>query len=144
MGIALVVIGVFTTPMLLFSILMLLLGVREAISPPLLRITPNALLLPPSLCDLRTDQEEQTDRGEPKSLDPPPAHPAVIPFPAIRWVRREVSGHTPNSNLMIVHNLSPRTLVIEQVMMNREDFDELETVLRAAVPNAFAPAPPSP
>jgi hypothetical protein len=47
---------------------------------------------------------------------------------------------------MIVHQLSPATLELQQGMMRPSDFDELETVLRAAVPEAFTalPVPISP
>jgi hypothetical protein len=143
LGIALVMIGVFTLPMLFLALFVVISGVRDAIRPPLLRVTPTALLLPPSLRDLRADQEEQDDRGEPKDLSPPAAHPAELPITAIRWVRREEGSPGTLHRLMIVHDLSDRTLVIEQAMMRREDFDELETVLRAAIPATFAPAPPS-
>jgi hypothetical protein len=144
LGIALVTIGFFTTPMMLFAILFVVLGIRDAIRPPLLRITPAALLLPSSLRDPRPDQEGQDERGEPKDPGFSAAHPEEIPFTAIRWVRSE--GGVPGAlqRLMIVHDLSDQTLVIEQAMMGREDFDELATVLRAALPAAFAPVPPSP
>ncbi|HJZ56595.1 MAG TPA: hypothetical protein VKE74_16635, partial [Gemmataceae bacterium] len=60
---------------------------------------------------------------------------------AIRWVRRETGSTPDTAKLMIVHDLSPATLVIERSMMWPDDFEELETVLRAAVPDAFGPAP---
>jgi hypothetical protein len=57
-------------------------------------------------------------------------------------VRREGGNAPTNNRLMIVYALIDRTLVIEQSMMQPADFDELETVLRTAIPSAFAPAPP--
>jgi hypothetical protein len=47
---------------------------------------------------------------------------------------------------VIVHDLSSVTLELKQDMMRATDFDELETVLRAAVPEAFValPVPPPP
>lgn len=143
LGVALLVIGMFTAPMLLFSLLMVYAGIRDVIRPPLLRVTPTALLLPAELRGVRPEDEEQDERGEPKDLDPPPAHPEAIPFTAIRWARRESKVNPGSDRLMIVHDLAPVTLVIEQYMMRRDQFDELETVLRAALPVAFASAPPS-
>jgi len=142
LGVALIVIGLFTAPMLLFALLMVYTGIRDAIRPPLLRVSPTALLLPLALRDLRPDQEEQNDRGEPKNTNPSPAHPETIPFTAIRWVRRENKANPGSDRMMIVHDLAGTTLVIEQYMMHREDFNELELVLRAALPMAFTSAPP--
>ena len=144
LGVALLVTGLFTAPMLLIALLAVLGGIRDAIRPPLLRVTPTSLLLPAGLRGVRPEQEEQDERGEPKKLDPPPVHPAEIPFTAIRWVRRESKVNPGSDQLMIVHDLAANTLVIEQFMMRRESFDELETVLRAAIPAAFASAPPTP
>ena len=140
LGVALLIIGLFTTPMLLFALLMVYSGIRDAINPPLLRVTLAGLWLPLELRDLRPEQEEQDERGEPKSRQPP-EHPAEIPFPSIRWVRRESKVNPGSDRLMIIHDLAPITLVIEQFKMRREDFDELETVLRAAIPAAFASVP---
>ena len=121
----------------------LALGIRESIRPPLLQVTTTALILPANLRQNST-KEEQDEQGEPKDLNQPPAHPEEIPFTAIRWVRRE-GLHNPGSDkLMIVHDLSTQTLVIEQAMMNPADFDELETVLRRALPGVFTSAPPPP
>jgi hypothetical protein len=144
LGIALLVIGLFTAPMLLFSLLMVYSGIRDAVRPPLLRVTPTALVLPLALRDFPPEQQEQDERGEPKKPDPPGAHPEELPFAAIRWVRRESKVNPGSDRLMIVHDLAPVTLVIEQYMMRRGDFDELETVLRTALPAAFASAPPKP
>jgi hypothetical protein len=143
LGVALLIIGLFTTPMLLFALLMVYSGIRNAIRPPLLLVTLTGLYLPLELRGLRPEQEEQDEQGEPRSRQPPPEHPAEIPFPSIRWVRRESKVNPGSDRLMIIHDLAPITLVIEQFKMRREDFDELETVLRAAIPAAFACAPPA-
>jgi hypothetical protein len=136
------VLGVFivagcmlAVPMLLLAVAGLIVGLRDVIRPPLLRVTPTTLWLPASA------RGPATTDAQGKEVKPPP-QPEEIPFAAIRWVRRE-AGPTPDAaKLMIVHDLSPTTLVIEQYMMRPDDFEELETVLRAAVPRAFAPAPP--
>jgi hypothetical protein len=141
-GIAFVVMGCFGAPMLLLALLALVSGIRETIRPPLLSVTPTALRLPMNLRENST-AEEQDERGEPKNLNAPPAHPEEIPFEAIRWVRREGPINPGSHKLMIVHDLSAQTLVIEQAMMRPDDFDELETVLRAALPGVFTAAPPA-
>jgi hypothetical protein len=140
-GIALVVIGLFGAPLILLAAAALVTGVRESIKPPLVRVTTTALILPPNLRENSTI-EEQDERGEPKDPNAPPAHPEEIPFSAIRWVRREGPPNPGSDKIMIVHDLSGQTLVIEQHMMSTGDFNELETVLRAAVPHAFTSAPP--
>jgi hypothetical protein len=142
-GIALVVTGLFGAPLILLAALATLMGVRDTFRPQLLRVTPTALLLPMQLRRESTPVELD-ERGEPKERKVPPAHPEELPFAAVRWVRREGKPNPGSDKLMIVHDLAPVTLVIEQFMMRREDFDELETVLRAAVPAAFTPASPVP
>jgi hypothetical protein len=139
-GIAMMVIGLFGAPMLLLMIAAIAMGFRDAFRPPLLRVTPTALLLPP---DLRGTAPEPMDKNgeplpEPEGGLPPP-HPEELPFTAIRWVRRE--GLPGSQKLLIVHALSAQTLELQQMMMDAAHFDELETVLRAAVPQAFGPAP---
>lgn len=140
---ALAIVG---APCTAFSILMavvaILAAVKEAIRPALLRVTTTALLLP---LDARGQALEKDARGNPKR-DGPHTHPEEIPFTAIRWVRRETEAATGRARLLIVHDLSTVTLELEQNMMRAADFDELETVLRAAVPEAFTalPTPPSP
>lgn len=126
---------------ILFAFLGFALAVRDAVRPPLLRVTPATLLLPE---DARGQPLEKDENGNPKA-DGPRTHPEEIPFTAIRWVRRE-AGHAPgNDRLLIVHQLSPATLELHQNMMRAADFDELETVLRAAIPEAFTALPvPSP
>jgi hypothetical protein len=137
-GVAMVVGGLFGAPMLLMAAFALVSGIRDSISPPLLRVTPSSLRLPASLMGNRPVDES----GEPKT-DTSPPHPEEIPFSAIRWVRREGPINPGSHKLVIVHDLAPTTLVIEQYMMHWGDFDELETVLRTAIPAAFAPAPPA-
>jgi hypothetical protein len=139
-GVAMMVAGLFGAPMLFMAVFALFSGIREAISPPLLRVTPHSLLLPKSL-------KGMTETGESGSRDPdapPTTQPDEIPFSAIRWVRREGPINPGSHKLVIVHALAPITLVIEQHMMKWGDFDELEAVLRTAIPAAFAPAPPTP
>jgi hypothetical protein len=74
--------------------------------------------------------------------DAPKPQPEEIPFTAIKWIRRE--DGPGGSQLLIVHDLSPTTLIISQFNLNGADFDELQTILKAAVPAAFAAAPPPP
>ena len=138
-GVAMVVGGLFGIPMLFMAALTLYLGIRDSISPPLLRVTPTSLLLPESMRGTMPNDAS----GEPKP-DATVPHPEEIPFSAIRWVRREGPINPGSHKLVIVHDLAPTKLVIEQYMMRWGDFDELETVLRTAIPAAFAPAPPSP
>jgi hypothetical protein len=108
--------------------------VKNALRPPRVRATPAALLLP---AEARGDRERDENGYE--KLDAPYPQPELIPFAAIRWVRRE--GWPNRAKLVIVHDLSQTTLVIEQSLMRPADFDELETLLRAAVPGAFAALP---
>ena len=118
-------------------------GVRESIRPPLLRVTTTAVLLPEQTRGAPLEKDAQ---GNPQP-DGPLTHPEEIPFTAIRWIRRETgTGGPGNDRLVIVHTLSAATLELQQSMMLSADFDELETVLRAAVPEAFValPVPQSP
>jgi hypothetical protein len=139
-GVAMLVVGAFGTPLLVMAAFTVIIGIRERIHPPLLRVTPTSLLLPASLRgdQSATDREELAE-GTPA---PPVLQPEEIPFRAIRWVRREGPINPGSHKLLIVHDLVPATLVIEQNMMQPGDFDELELVLRAAIPAAFAAAPP--
>jgi hypothetical protein len=122
----------------LMAVATFVLAVKETVRPTLLRLTPAALLLP----DAARGQPLQKDaRGNPK-YDGPWTHPVQIPFAAIRWIRREAGTSGPGDDkLLIVHALSEATLELHQSMMRPADFDELETVLRAAVPEAFAALP---
>ena len=152
-GVAMVVAGLFGAPMLFMAVFGLIAGIRESFSPPLLRVTPTALLLPDSLKG--TVQKDESGESKPDELvfygqpvkvpegsRQGATQPDEIPFSAIRWVRREGPINPGSHKLVVVHDLAPATLVIEQYMMNWGDFDELETVLRTAIPAAFAPAPP--
>ena len=141
LAIALWIIGGFGIPMLFFALFAIYAGIRDSIAPPLLRLTATSLLLPAILRQRTCEEEEIDDRGEPKNPDPPAAHPEVIPFTAIRSVRRE-NALRIGTVMTVVHDLGEQSLVIEQGMMNREDFEELEAVLRVAIPAAFVPAPP--
>lgn len=142
LAVALWVIGLFGLPMILFAVFAIFAGIRDAISPPLVRVTPGSLLLP-GLLRQRTCEDEKAceEDGKDNAAHSLPTHPEVIPFSTIRWVRREATRPGNGHRLMIVHDLSPLTLVIEDVMMSSSDFDELETVLRTAIPTAFASAP---
>jgi hypothetical protein len=135
---ALAVVGAPCTLMaVLFAVLAFVLAVRETVSPPLVRVTLTALLLPD---DVRGQGLEKDEKGNPK-MDGPRQHPEELPFRAIRWVRREAGSPAGNDKLVIVHDLSPATLELHQSMMRPADFDELETVLRRAVPEAFTALP---
>ncbi len=134
-GIALLVLGVFGVPTLVMSLLTLLGGVRDTVRPPLLRVTGVALVLPTEA----RGEPPQDEFGEPVSDAPP--HPEVVPFAAIRWVRR--TGPPLNQVLEIGHDLSTTPLQIVRHMMRQADFDDLERLLRAALPAAFAAVPPS-
>lgn len=138
-------IAMLGAPCTLLSLLMavVLLGgaVKDTVRPALLRVTPTALRLP---AEARGQALEKDDNGNPVP-DGPRTHPEEIPFRAIRWVRREAGTSPGNDRLLIVYELSPATLELQQSLMAPADFEELETVLRAAVPEAFAALPvPSP
>jgi hypothetical protein len=133
-GIALMVLGVFGIPTLVMSLLTFLGGIRDTFRPPLLRVTATALVLP---AEARGDPPQDED-GEP--ISDVPSHPETVPLAAIRWVRR--AGPPFKQTLEVAHDLSASTLHIVRHMMRPADFDELETVLRAAIPAAFASAPP--
>jgi hypothetical protein len=142
-AVALWVIGGFGIPMLFFAIFAIYAGIRDSIAPPLVRLTTTSLVLPAILRQRTCEDEEVDDRGEPKNLDPSPAHPQVIPFTAIRTIRCE-NALRIGTIMTVMHDLSEQSLVIEQGMMNREDFDELGAILRATIPTAFVSTPPSP
>jgi hypothetical protein len=129
-GIALMVIAAFGVPTLGMAARSLLGGVRDAVRPPLLRVTAAALVLPLAA----RGEPPQDEHGEPLSADPP--HPETVPLAAVRRVVR--SGPRFNGVLDVEHDLSPTPLRLRQSMMRGADFDDLETVLRAAVPGAFA------
>lgn len=135
-GVAMIVGGLFGIPLLLMAVASVSVAVRNAMRPPLLRVTPAALLLPLLLREESTPAEID-EHGEMKR-SVLPAHPEEIPFAAIRVVRRESKANPGSDRLVIEHTLAKVPLAIEQFMMNRPDFDELETVLRAALPTAFA------
>ncbi len=137
LGVFLTVVCVIAAPMLLLAAAGLSAGLRETVRPTVLRVTPAALVLPDSL---RGAAETNAEGEEVK----PPPQPEEVPFTAVRWVRREAVAAPDGAKLMIVHDLSPATLVIDRFMMRPADFDELEAVLRAAVPHAFTSAPPTP
>ena len=116
-GVAMMVLGVLGVPTLGMAFLSLAAGVRDAVRPPLLRVTATALLLPAGA----RGEPPQDEDGAPLSDQPP--HPEVIPFAAIRRVKRD--GPPFNQALEIAHDLSAEPLRIEQSLMRRADFDEL-------------------
>jgi hypothetical protein len=132
-GIALMVIGVFGVPTLGMALWSLIKGVLDAFRPPLVRVTATALVLPTTA----RGEPPRDDYGEPISKEPP--HPETLPFTAIRRAVR--TGPRLNAVLEIVHDLSAAPLILQQHMMRVADFEELEQVLRAAVPGAFTVAP---
>jgi hypothetical protein len=133
-GIAMMVIGVFGIPTLGMAFLSLWAGIRDTFRPPLLRVTATALVLP---IEARGNPP-QDEYGEPVSEEPP--QPETVPFAAIRWIRR--GGTRFNSVLVVAHDLSTEELRIQQGMMRLADFEDLEQLLRAALPVAFLSAPP--
>lgn len=136
-GVAMVIGGLFGVPMVFTAITGVASGVRNAFHPPLLRLTPAALLLPDAV---RGEPETDEDGLVKPGAGPP--HPAEIPLPAVRRVRREGPIHPGSHKLLVAHDLAREPLVIEQAMMRPSDFDELEAALRAAIPAAFGVAPP--
>lgn len=137
LGVILLVAGAFGAPMIVLAVVTVVAGILRTVRPPLLRVTPAALLL---TADLRGEPERDED-GETKPGAGPP-HPVELPLSAIRWVRREGPLNRGSHRLLISHDRAPVALVIEEAMMRPADFDELETALRAAIPAAFAAAPP--
>jgi hypothetical protein len=135
-GIAMMVIGVFGIPTLGMAFLSIYAAVRDTFWPPLLRVTAVALVLP---IEAR-GQPPQDEYGEPIGEEPP--HPEQIPFTAVRWIKR--AGPRLNDFLLVAHDLSKEELRLERRMMWGGDFEELESVLRAALPAAFLSAPPDP
>lgn len=136
-GIAMMVIGLFGIPTLFMSFWSLVAGIRDTFRPPVLRVTSTALVLP---IEARGDPPED-EYGEPVSQEPP--QPEVVPFAAIRRVTR--GGPRFNEVMEVTHDLSATPLQLRQHMMRAADFDELELVLRTAVPAAFVePQPPAP
>lgn len=131
LGVAYMTIGLFGLPMVVMAIGSLVTGVRHAMNPPRVEVTESALLLPRNLRDESTPRE--LDDGAPSRQ---PAQPEVIPFAAIRSVRREGPRNAGSDRLIISHALAPAELVVHQFMMDPADFDELEKVLRNAIPPA--------
>jgi hypothetical protein len=143
LAVAFWVIGVFGLPLLFFAAFTIFAGIRDAIAPPSIRVTPDSLMLPAILRQYNCKSEKEDEYGECKTTEPVQAHPEVIPFSAIRFVRRDRSCSPIEHKLLIVHDLGQQILEIEQSLMNRHEFNELEAVLRSAVPPAFSPTPPA-
>jgi hypothetical protein len=135
-GIALMILGVFGIPTLGMAFWSLAAGIRDTFRPPVLRVTAAALVLP---IEAR-GEPPQDEYGEPIGEEPP--QPETVPFTVIRRVTR--AGPRRNEVMEVTHDLSATALQIKQHMMRAADFDELEKLLRAAVPQAFAEAPRSP
>lgn len=132
-GIALMILGAFGIPTLAMSFWSFAAGIRDTFRPPVLRVTAAAIVLP---VEARGDPP-QDEHGEPIGDEPP--QPETVPFAMIRRVTR--SGPRRNEVLDVTHDLSDTPLSIKQHMMRAADFDELENLLRGAVPQAFVPAP---
>lgn len=130
-GIAMMVMGVFGIPTLAMSLLSLLGGIRDTFRPPLLKLTATAFVLPVEA----RGEPPQDEFGEPIGDEPP--QPEVVPFAAVRRVAR--GGPPLAPVLLVTHGLSKVELRLERNMMRKADFDDLEAVLRAALPAAFAP-----
>jgi hypothetical protein len=135
-GVAMMVIGAFGVPTLGMAFLSIYACIRDTFWPPVLRVTATGLVLP---IEARGDPP-QDEYGEPIGEEPP--HPEQIPFTAIRWIKR--SGPRFSNVLAVAHDLSKEELCIRQCMMWSTEFEELEAVLRAALPAAFLSAPPEP
>jgi hypothetical protein len=136
LGVSALIIGGLTGLSLIFLLFGFVVAFRAIVNPSQVRLSTSALHLPTRFFDglaTRVAEGAKPDSSE---------QPEEIPYRAIRWIRRE-KGLTPESDrLMIVHELSSATLEIRQSMMRPDDFDELEMILRTAVPDAFAAAPP--
>lgn len=124
-GVAMMVMGVFGAPTLGMAVWSLVAGVRDTFRPPLLKLTPVALVLP---IEAR-GEPPQDEHGEPTSAEPP--HPEAVPLAAIRSVA--TVGAPGRRALEIGHDLSKDKLRIEQNMMRPADFADLEARLRALV-----------
>ena len=129
-GIALMILGAFGIPTLAMSFWSFVAGVRDTFRPPVLRVTAAALVLP---IEAR-GEPPQDEYGEPVGEEPP--QPETVPFAAIRRVTR--AGPRLNEVMEVTHDLSDTPLTIRQHMMRVADFEELDKLLRAAVPQAFA------
>jgi hypothetical protein len=142
-GIFLGGLGACGIPLMLLAGVMFVGGIRDTLRPPLLRVSTTELILPDCLQhDTHGETTEPPDR--PAAAVPSLAHPERIPFAAIRQVSRGTALDPGDEQLIIEHELCPHPLVIQQNMMNPSDFDELETVLRVAVPQAFRPSTEEP
>jgi hypothetical protein len=131
-GIALMVMAAFGAPTLAMAFWSVIAGVRDTFRPPVLRVTATGLVLP----RVTRGEPPEDEHGLPTKELP---QPEVLPFAAIRQVTR--SGPRFNEVLEVAHDLCPEPLALRQHMMRRADFEELERLLRAAVPQAFAGAP---
>lgn len=135
LGWTLVVLGGLALPLLLLAPLMLIVAVKDMLHPQYLRLNTRELVLPLQLRGMQPKDE----KGQPIP-DATFPQPKVIPYSAIRWIRRE--DGTSGSQLLIVHDLSTTTLIIQSTSLSGGDFEEMETILKTAVPAAFAAAPP--
>src|SRR5262245_22170967 len=121
LGCGVVLVGLFVAITLLLSVVAIGVGIKDIISPDLIRVTLTALSLPESLRGF--DRSEEAQKQDPPK---PPKQPEEIPFSAIKWVRRGTSRTPDHDRLLVVHDLSEHTLKIDQHMMRPADFDELE------------------
>ncbi len=125
-GIALMIMAIFGVPTLAMAFWSLATGVRDTIRPPVVRVSSTGLTLP------RTARGEppEDEHGLPLSKEPP--QPEVLPFTAVRAVTRR--GPYRNEMLEVTHDLCDAPLQFRQYMMRAADFNELEELLRAALP----------
>ena len=85
LGVALMVVGLFTLPLLFFSFSTLYSGIRDRIRPPLVRLTPTALYLPPTPPTPGRSRKSKTIAVSPKTSIRPRIR-ETIPLIAIRRV----------------------------------------------------------
>jgi hypothetical protein len=133
-GIALMVMAAFGVPTLAMAFWSVIAGVRDTFRPPMVSVAATGLVLPRVV----RGEPPEDEHGLP-TQEPP--QPREVPFAAIRRVTR--SGPRFNELLEVAHDLAAEPLTLRQHMMRAADFEELEKLLRAAVPQAFAEREPS-
>ncbi len=131
LGVLLCVLSVIGLPALILAPLLMLSGVREMLNPQYLCLTSTAIVLPDRLRGVPPDAKGNLIPNAPGP------QPAMIPFSAIRSIK---SGVGPTGRLRIDHDLAPTTLVLLEYLMTPGDYENLEKLLRAAVPTAFTTA----
>jgi len=133
LGVILCVVSVIGLPALILAPILMLSGVREMLNPQYLILTSTAIVLPK-----RLREPPLVDQNNPKP-NPPGPQPAIIPFSAIRAIRKGVGR---DGRLQIDHELAPSTLILHEFELTITDFEKLEQALTAAVPEVFPAIPP--